>query len=123
MKLADIGVNLNVDRGHSPQMVGGKLYDYISSNLAVLLLFPNNAYTLFNFSKKHNYKPYIADIEKESGIKTKERIKEELIGKQRCHHYQPVINVEIKKCLIEHVHIAGIIKVDRLFQQKKNSKH
>ncbi len=62
MKLADIGININVDTEYSPLMIGGKIYDYCVSGLALLLIFPDNAYSLKDFAGKHNNKPYFADI-------------------------------------------------------------
>ena len=63
MKCADIGININVDSEYSPIMMGGKIYDYCVSGLALLLLYPKNPLSLIDFAEKHNKKPFFADVE------------------------------------------------------------
>lgn len=62
MNYADIGVNINIDKDYSPLILGGKIYDYCVSELALLLVFPDNAYSLKDFIQKHDNKPYFANV-------------------------------------------------------------
>ena len=69
MLLSDIGINLNVDKEYAPLIMGGKVYDYCISGLALILVFPENADSLKDFSRKHDNKPYFADVFDKESIK------------------------------------------------------
>jgi len=69
MSLADIGININTDVVYAPLIMGGKVYDYCASELALLLVFPDNAYSLQDFSKIHEEKPYFANVFDPESIK------------------------------------------------------
>jgi hypothetical protein len=62
LALADIWVNVNVDIEYSPQLIGGKVYDYCVSELALILIFPENPYSLKVFAQQNVNKPYFADV-------------------------------------------------------------
>lgn len=62
LKLADVGININVDSSYAPFIMGGKLYDYIASGLALLLLYPENAHSIKEFCRNHGEKPYFANV-------------------------------------------------------------
>ena len=69
MPLSDIGINLNVDKEYAPLIMGGKVYDYCVSELALFLIFPDNADSLKDFAKKHNDKPFFANVDDSESIK------------------------------------------------------
>jgi FkbM family methyltransferase len=69
MAVADVGLSVNSDEIATPYIMGGKLYDYANAGLALLLIYPNNPYSLEEFSKKHGDKCYFANVfEKESVV-------------------------------------------------------
>lgn len=69
LKYADIGVNINIDKDYSPLIMGGKIYDYCVSGIALLLVFPKNADSLKDFAEKHTNKPYFADVFNKESIR------------------------------------------------------
>ena len=105
MKLADIGININVDREYSPLMMGGKIYDYCVSGLALLLLYPKNPVSLVDFAEKHSNKPFFADVEDSESITDilkyiagnpdivdlRKFTKEEMIFHSRENQYQKIL--------------------------------
>jgi len=42
--------------------MGGKLYDYANAGLALLLIYPDNPYSLKEFSSKHGDKAYFGNV-------------------------------------------------------------
>jgi hypothetical protein len=70
LRLADVGISVDVDRVYSPLIMGGKLYDYISCGLALLLMYPDNAYSLQEFARQNKNKPYFADVFDDGSVKS-----------------------------------------------------
>ena len=70
LRLADVGISVDVDRVYSPLIMGGKLYDYISCGLALLLMYPDNAYSLQEFARQNKNKPYFADVFDDDSVKS-----------------------------------------------------
>lgn len=62
LKVADIGLSVNSDEIATPYIMGGKLYDYARSELALLLIYPDNPFSLQEFSKRHNDKCFFANV-------------------------------------------------------------
>ncbi len=59
LKQADVGLNVNDDLNYSPIIIAGKVCDYCVSELAIIVIFPEDAYSLKDFAKKHCYKPIL----------------------------------------------------------------
>lgn len=69
LKIADVGLNINDDIDYSPIIIAGKVCDYCISELAIIVIFPENADSLKDFAQKHDYKPYFADVFDRESIK------------------------------------------------------
>ncbi len=61
MKICDIGINLNADKSHCSQIIGGKTYDYIGSGLALFLIFPEGSTSIENLTAELDQKPALAN--------------------------------------------------------------
>jgi len=59
---ADVGLSVNSDEIATPYIMGGKLYDYANAGLALLLIYPDNPYSLKEFSSKHGDKAYFGNV-------------------------------------------------------------
>lgn len=68
MQNIDVGILLYTDAFDAPLVMGGKLYDYAASEIALWLIVPSNATSLFRFAKKTGNKAYFSDVEKEKEI-------------------------------------------------------
>ena len=105
--LCDIGLNVNDDVIYSPIIIAGKVCDYCVSKLSIIVIFPQNADSLQDFSQKHNNKPYFADVfDKESIIRVLKEIVdnpnalekrkftyEEMIPHSRDNQYKKILDL------------------------------
>lgn len=71
MALCDIGININVNSSHASQIVGGKTYDYIASNIGLFMIFPDQAKSIKNICQKLNGKPFFANVDSDIDIDEK----------------------------------------------------
>ncbi len=69
LEVADVGLSVNSDKIATPYIMGGKLYDYANSGLALLLIYPDNPNSLQEFSSKHNDKCYFANVFEPESVK------------------------------------------------------
>ncbi len=69
MAVGDVGLSVNSDEIATPYIMGGKLYDYANAGLALLLIYPDNPYSLQEFSKKHDDKCYFANVFDQESVK------------------------------------------------------
>lgn len=61
MELVDVGLVVHSEKYDAPQVMGGKVYDYIASEIPIWLLIPDNAYSLLEFADRHK-KPFVSNI-------------------------------------------------------------
>lgn len=71
IRYCDVGLNLNSNKSHANQIIGGKTYDYIGCNIALLLIFPKNATSIKKLSSELDNKPVLADAHDIRDIKNK----------------------------------------------------
>lgn len=69
LEVADIGLNVNSDKIQAPYIMGGKVYDYVNSGLALLLIYPDNPFSLQEFSSKHGDKCFFANVFEPESVK------------------------------------------------------
>lgn len=61
ISLIDAGIVLHTIEASAPLVMGGKIYDYMASHVAIWFLVPPNAESLFDIARM-SQKPFIADV-------------------------------------------------------------